>query len=71
MEAAEGCGRHLLFWHVMLRVYSGEVAILEVAVMLAVGALEAFTDAVGGLADSPGNGTGGCLVDGGFMSCGQ
>ena len=71
VEAAEGCGRHLLFWHVMLRVYSGEVAILEVAVMLAVGALEAFTDAVGGLADSPGNGTGGCLVDGGFMSCGQ
>ena len=40
-------------------------------VVLAVGALEAFPDAVGGLADSPGNGTGGCLVDGGFMSCGQ
>ena len=61
VAAPEGCGRQLLFWHVMLRVCSGEVAIPEVADMAAAGALEAFTDAAGGSADSPGNGTGGVL----------
>ena len=61
VEAPEGCSRQLLFWHVMLRVCSGEVAIPEVAVMSAVGALVAFTDAAGGSADSPGNGTRGVL----------
>ena len=59
--APEGCGRQLQFWHVMLRACSGVVSIPGVELGGVGGALEAFTDAAGGSADSPGNGTGGVL----------
>ena len=60
---AAGCGRQLQFWHVMLRACSGVVSIPGMEPGGIGGALEAFTDAAGGSADSPGNGTGGVMGD--------
>ena len=63
VAAPEGCGRQLQFWHVMLRACSGVVSIPGMEPGGLGGALEAFTDAAGGSADSPGNGTGGVMGD--------